>query len=70
MDLVRSSEGMAGQLPVRVVLGSDSLALVKQKCKEQLELVDGFEHVSRRIDRENADAFCYDGMLGLTSLLA
>lgn len=70
VDLVRSSEGMAGQLPVRVVLGSDSLALVRQKCKEQLELVDGFEHVSRKTDRANADALCYDGMLGLTSLLS
>ncbi|KAK3297136.1 uncharacterized protein B0H64DRAFT_391429 [Chaetomium fimeti] len=70
VDLVRSSEGMAGQLPVRVVLGSDSLALVRQKCKEQLELADGFEHVSRRTDRENAADLRYDGMLGLTSLLS
>ena len=70
VDLVRSSEGMAGQLPVRVVLGSDSLALVRQKCKEQLELVDGFEHVSRKTDRENADALSHDGMLRLASLLS
>lgn len=61
---------MAGKLPVCVVLGSDSLALVRQKCKEQLGLVDGFEHVFRRTDRGDVNALCYDGMLGLTAMLS
>jgi NAD(P)-dependent dehydrogenase (short-subunit alcohol dehydrogenase family) len=63
-----AAEGMVGHLPVRVVLGSDAVALVKHKCREQLELIDEFEHVSRRTDRDDADACRYEGMLTLTSM--
>jgi NAD(P)-dependent dehydrogenase (short-subunit alcohol dehydrogenase family) len=66
VDLVRAGE----ELPVRVVLGSDSLALVRQKCREQLELMDEFEHVSLRTDQDDAEAFHYEGMLRLTSMFS
>jgi NAD(P)-dependent dehydrogenase (short-subunit alcohol dehydrogenase family) len=65
-----AAEGMEGKLPVRVVLGSDAVALVKQKCREQLELIDELEHVSRRTKRDDADVCRYEGMLRLTSMLS
>ncbi|KAK4040359.1 hypothetical protein C8A01DRAFT_46256 [Parachaetomium inaequale] len=68
-DVVKRRGGMAGQLPVRVVLGSDAVALVDQKCREQLGLLGEFEHVSLT-DRGDADGFRYEGMLRLTSMLS
>lgn len=69
VDLI-GSEGSAKKLPVRVVLGSDALALVKQKCKEQLDLVEEFKEVSLRTDKDDAGKCSHEVMLRLTSILS
>lgn len=67
VDLSKS-KGKDGQLPVRVVLGSDSLAVVKQKCEEQLSLLHEYQDISRKTDRDNAGDLSYEGTLRLTSM--
>lgn len=69
VDLVGSGV-MADKLPVRVVLGSDALAVVKQKCTEQVKLLGESEDVSRRTDQDSANALSYDATLRLTSMLS
>ena len=61
-------KGQDGQLPVRVVLGSDALAVVKQKCTEQLSLLDEYEDVSRKTDKDDAGSLSHEGTLRLTSM--
>ncbi|KAK0384059.1 hypothetical protein NLU13_8148 [Sarocladium strictum] len=58
----------AKKLPVRVVLGSDAAAVVKQKCEEQLQLLEEYRDVSRRADVDTADTLDYSGTLKLASM--
>ncbi|KAK0651040.1 hypothetical protein B0T16DRAFT_367043 [Cercophora newfieldiana] len=47
IDVVKGEGLAAGRpFPVRVVLGPDALDLVRQKCSEQLQLLDAWEDVS------------------------
>ncbi|KAF4454248.1 hypothetical protein F53441_3248 [Fusarium austroafricanum] len=55
--------------PVRVILGSDALRLVEQKCKEQLELAQSWEDVSLSTDRDGHDHVASKGMLSYSSIL-
>ena len=69
-DSVKSEGVCAGRaLPLRVVLGSDALRLVQQKCKEQLQLADAWEDVSLSTDRDGHDHVASQGMLQLASIL-
>ncbi|KAM0430445.1 hypothetical protein ACHAPT_005792 [Fusarium lateritium] len=65
------SEGICADRPppVRVILGSDSLRLIKQKCTEQLELADKWEEVSLSTDRDGRDPTVSQGMLRFASIL-
>jgi short-subunit dehydrogenase len=50
-------EGMAAgrQWAVRVALGSDGMSSVRQKCEEQLKLVDEWKDVSYSTDRDEQE---------------
>ena len=58
-----------GELPVRVVLGSDAVAVVRQKCQEQLKLLDEFEEVGKSSDREGAEKLDLGATLRPTSMM-
>ncbi|KAK4183797.1 hypothetical protein QBC35DRAFT_442678 [Podospora australis] len=47
IDIVKG-EGLAKErpFPVRVLLGSDSLDAIRQKCNEQLQLIDSWEDIT------------------------
>ncbi|KAK3321351.1 hypothetical protein B0T19DRAFT_264211 [Cercophora scortea] len=55
IDVVKG-EGLAAgrRVPVRVVLGPDSLDAIRQKCTEQLRLLDQWEDVSLSVMKEGA----------------
>lgn len=55
-DVVKS-EGMASgkPFPIRVPLGLDALAVVRQKCYEQLRLCDEWEKVALSTTKDGAD---------------
>ena len=55
-DVVKS-EGMAAgkPFPIRVPLGLDALAVVRQKCYEQLRLCDEWEKVALSTTKDGAD---------------
>jgi hypothetical protein len=55
--------------PVRVILGSDALRLIEQKCREQLELASSWEDVSLSTDRDGHDHVASKGMLRYSSIL-
>jgi NAD(P)-dependent dehydrogenase (short-subunit alcohol dehydrogenase family) len=67
VDLLGDQE-KAKKLPVRLVLGSDAAAVVKQKCEEQLSLLNEFRDVSTSTDRDDAHTLSYDGTLKLASM--
>jgi NAD(P)-dependent dehydrogenase (short-subunit alcohol dehydrogenase family) len=68
VDLV-GSDGISGKLPIRLVLGSDAAAAIKQKCTEQLKLLSDFEDISKRTDIDDTQGLTYDGTLKLMSML-
>ncbi|WZH49800.1 hypothetical protein QYS62_011013 [Fusarium acuminatum] len=70
VDCVKA-EGIASERPepVRVILGSDALRLIEQKCKEQLELCSNWEDVSLSTDRDGHDHVASKGMLRFSSIL-
>lgn len=53
IDVIKG-EGLASgrPIPLRVVLGPDSLDAIRQKCKEQLQLLDEWEDVSLSVMKE------------------
>ncbi|KAJ0277968.1 hypothetical protein COL940_007480 [Colletotrichum noveboracense] len=55
-DVVKS-EGMASgkPFPIRVPLGLDALAVIRQKCYEQLRLCDEWEKVALSTTKDGAD---------------
>ncbi|KAF5008645.1 hypothetical protein FDECE_5090 [Fusarium decemcellulare] len=70
VDCVKGEGICAGrQLPVRVILGSDSFETVKQKCKEQLEIAEKWEEISLSTDRDGRDPTVSPGMLRFSSIL-
>jgi NAD(P)-dependent dehydrogenase (short-subunit alcohol dehydrogenase family) len=64
-------EGMAAGRPwaVRVTLGSDGMQSVKQKCEEQLKLVDAWKDVSLSTNRDGQGPVASKEMLKFTSIL-
>jgi hypothetical protein len=53
IDVVKGEGLAAGRpFPVRVVLGPDALDAVRQKCNEQLKLLDTWEDVSLSVMHE------------------
>ncbi|KAL2678922.1 hypothetical protein Neosp_009674 [[Neocosmospora] mangrovei] len=70
VDCVKGEGVCAGRpKPLRVILGSDALRLIQQKCKEQLELTNTWEDISLSTDRDGHDHVASPGMLRLTSIL-
>ncbi|KAJ4328899.1 hypothetical protein N0V84_000687 [Fusarium piperis] len=56
VDVVKGEGLAAGKSwAVRVALGSDGLGLARQRCEEQLELIQAWEDFSSSTDREGAD---------------
>ncbi|KAF9874442.1 short-chain oxidoreductase [Colletotrichum karsti] len=55
-DVVKG-EGMASgkPFPIRVPLGLDALAVIRQKCREQLQLCDEWEEVALSTTKEGAN---------------
>ncbi|TDZ39574.1 Oxidoreductase BOA17 [Colletotrichum spinosum] len=55
-DVVKG-EGLASgkPFPVRVPLGADSLAAIRQKCREQLQLCDEWEQVSLSVAKDGVE---------------
>jgi short-subunit dehydrogenase len=70
VDVIKR-EGMAAGRPlaVRVALGSDGVDSVRQKCEEQLKLVDGWKDVSYSTDRDRQGHVMSKEMLKFTSIL-
>ncbi|KAH0542441.1 hypothetical protein FGG08_003196 [Glutinoglossum americanum] len=70
VDIIKR-EGMAAGRPwaVRVALGSDGMGSVRQKCEEQLKLVDGWKDVSYSTDRDGQRVVTSKEMLKFTSIL-
>ena len=56
IDIVKREGAMEGveTLPLRLVLGSDAVSVVRTKCKEMLELVEKYEEISISTDYEGA----------------
>ncbi|EKJ74178.1 hypothetical protein FPSE_05641 [Fusarium pseudograminearum CS3096] len=70
VDCVKVEGMSAGRdEPVRVILGSDALRLIEQKCKEQLELASTWEDVSLSTDRDGHNHVASKGMLRYSSIL-
>uniref|UniRef100_A0A0D2XZX6 Ketoreductases n=1 Tax=Fusarium oxysporum (strain Fo5176) TaxID=660025 RepID=A0A0D2XZX6_FUSOF len=70
VDCVKVEGASAGRPePVRVILGSDALRLIEQKCKEQLELASSWEDVSLSTDRDGHDHVASKGMLRFSSII-
>lgn len=70
VDCVQRKGLFAEQLwAVRVILGSDSLAVIRQKCKEQAKLADDGEAISLSTDRDGHSHVPSQGMLRFTSIL-
>ncbi|SPO07415.1 related to ketoreductases [Cephalotrichum gorgonifer] len=69
VSLVVGQADGSKRLPVRVVLGSDSMVLIRQKCKEQLEIIDELEDLARSTDQDGSEGVNHGGMLRLTSML-
>ncbi|KPA38687.1 dehydrogenase reductase sdr family member 7b [Fusarium langsethiae] len=70
VDCIKGEGISAGRdEPVRVILGSDALRLIEQKCKEQLELTSSWEDVSLSTDRDGHDHVASKGMLRYSSIL-
>lgn len=70
VGLLAGGQGDSGMvLPVRVVLGSDAVAVVRQKCQEQLKLLDEYEEVGKSSDRDGAEALDLGATLRLTSMM-
>lgn len=68
--VVKGEGGAAGKdWPVRVILGSDSLDLIKQKCTEQLQLAEEWKDVSLSTDSDGHDHATSIGLLKVTSIL-
>ncbi|KAF3403578.1 putative oxidoreductase [Penicillium rolfsii] len=57
------------EVPVRVILGCDALAIVKQKCTEQLTLAKDWESLSLSTDRDGRGHGVSQGCLKFTSIL-
>ena len=55
IDAVRGDRGVFTdrELPVRIVLGQDSLDVIKQKCIEQLQLIKEWEDVTLSVKKED-----------------
>lgn len=70
VDIIKD-EGGAQRLPwaVRVILGSDSLALIKQKCTEQLKLAAEWEETSLSTDFSGKVHVTSVGLLKASSIL-
>ncbi|KAF7554058.1 hypothetical protein G7Z17_g3154 [Cylindrodendrum hubeiense] len=69
-DCVQGKGLFAGQSwAVRVILGSDALALIQQKCREQLKLANDGEAISLSTDRDGHSHIASQGMLRFTSIL-
>ncbi|KAH7129729.1 hypothetical protein B0J13DRAFT_678819 [Dactylonectria estremocensis] len=64
-------EGLFADQPwaVRVILGSDALRLIQQKCKEQLQLSEQMEKHSLSTDQDGHDHVANLVMLRYTSIL-
>ncbi|KAH8648543.1 hypothetical protein BX600DRAFT_475428 [Xylariales sp. PMI_506] len=69
VDVIRS-EGRAqgSQWALRVLLGSDALAVVRQKCTEQLQLAKNGEAISLSTDRDGHNHEASKGMLEFMSI--
>lgn len=54
IDVVKREGAMEGKkiLPLRLVLGSDAVSVVRTKCKEMLELLEEYEQFSTSTDYE------------------
>jgi len=70
VDVIQRN-GMAAGRPwvVRVALGSDGMGSVRQKCEEQLKLVDEWKDISYSTDRDAQRHVTSKEMLKFTSIL-
>jgi NAD(P)-dependent dehydrogenase (short-subunit alcohol dehydrogenase family) len=69
VDGIKGEAMFAGRpRPLRIILGSDALRLVEQKCREQLELASQWEAVSLSTDHDGHDHVASSGMLRLASI--
>ncbi|KAF8180116.1 hypothetical protein BJ912DRAFT_635920 [Pholiota molesta] len=50
-------------LPLRVSLGSDSLAIVKAAAQNVLRVTEKYEHISRMTDKPDMDGVAYGEMI-------
>jgi NAD(P)-dependent dehydrogenase (short-subunit alcohol dehydrogenase family) len=69
-DIIKR-EGMAAGRPwaMRVALGSDGMESVRQKCEEQLKLVDAWKDISYSTNRDGQAPVTSKEMLKFTSIL-
>ncbi len=70
VDTVKG-EGMSAGLPwsARVALGSDGMGSARQKCEEQLQLLDAWEGVSRSTDRDGQEVVAGKELFKFTTAL-
>lgn len=70
VEVIRRDGMAAGrQWAVRVALGSDGMNSVRQKCEEQLKLVDEWKDVSYSTDRDEQEHVTTNQMLKPGSIL-
>jgi hypothetical protein len=70
VEVVKGEGGVGNKdWPVRVILGSDSLNVIKQKCTEQLKLADEWQDVSLSTDSDGHDHTTSKALLEVTSML-
>lgn len=70
VDVVKR-EGLVGRRPwaVRVALGSDGMGSAKQRCEEQLVLVEAWKDISSSTDREGQEIIATKEMFPFTTVL-
>ncbi|KAB5559599.1 hypothetical protein GE09DRAFT_61442 [Coniochaeta sp. 2T2.1] len=70
VDVVKGEGVAAGKpLPIRVVIGSDSYAHIKQKCEQQLQLLESWKDVTFNTDRADHSHTVSPQYMKLVSIL-
>ncbi|KAL2072905.1 hypothetical protein VTL71DRAFT_12248 [Oculimacula yallundae] len=70
LDVIKQEGSVAGRpWAVRVALGSDGMGSAKQKCHEQLKLLDVWKDISSSTDREGQEIVANKELFKFTTIL-
>lgn len=70
VDIIKQENMVAGRpWAVRVALGSDGMGSAKQRCEEQLKVLDMWKDISSSTDREGQEIVANEELFQFTTIL-